>query len=112
MGLFGKAFEKKALIYQKRDKETWKQIKDALKEAKIPGVSASHYDQDTVSVGPGAPIDPRNFGGKGAVDRDIYVIRVPESEKEAALAVIRAAGLTAIVDPDVLKDASQRHPVI
>lgn len=112
MGLFGNIFEKKVLIYQKRDRETWQQIKDALKSAGITGVSASHYDQDTVNVGPGAPIDPRNFAGGKKVDRDIYTIRVPESQEEAARAAIRGAGLTAVVDPDIHKDASQRHPVV
>lgn len=112
MSFFGSLFEKKVLIYQKRDRETWQQIKDALKAAGIKGVSASHYDQDTVSVGPGAPIDPRNFAGGKKIDRDIYVIRLPESEKEAADAAIRQAGLVAEVDPNVLKDASERHPIV
>lgn len=105
-------FEKKELIYQKRDKETWKQIREVLKTAGISGVHASHYDQDTVFTGPGSPIDPRNFAGKGVVDRDIYQIRVPASQKQKALDAIRAAGLQAVVDEDVLKDASRRHPVI
>lgn len=81
MEWFGNLFGKKVLVYQKRNKQTWKQIREVLKEAGIKGVSASHTDQDTVFTGPGAPIDPRMFSGKKAPDREIYQIRVPVEEE-------------------------------
>ena len=111
MGFLDGLFEKKIEIYKKRDKETWTKIKDVLKEAGIKA-SASHYDQDTVMTGPGAPIDPRDYAGKKRIDRDIYVIAVPASKEQEARDAIRAAGLTTIVDPDVLKDAYKRHPAV
>ena len=41
-------FEKRVDIFKKRDRETWLQIKAALKEAGLPGVRAGHYLQETV----------------------------------------------------------------
>ena len=47
MGLF----EKHVDIFKKRDKEHWLQIRNALKEAKLPGVRSGHYLQETVMGG-------------------------------------------------------------
>ena len=44
-------FEKKTVIFKKRDRETWQQIKAALKEAGLRGVRAGHYLQETVMGG-------------------------------------------------------------
>lgn len=95
MGLF----EKKVTIYKKKDSATFKQIRDVLKEAGFKGVRASHYSNDYVAAGGcAAKLDPRDFGGGGKIDHDIYFIEVRESDKEAALEAIRKAGLVTVVD--------------
>ena len=101
-------FEKKVEIYKKKDRETWRQLKEVLKAGGLK-ISASHYFADVVANGGcGAKLDPRNFGAKGTVDRDVYTIRVKEKDKEAALKLIHEAGLVAVVDPDAALDAAQR----
>ena len=44
-------FEKRTVIYKKKDKETWTKIKSALKEGGLTGFKASHYLQDSVMAG-------------------------------------------------------------
>jgi hypothetical protein len=56
-------FERKVDLYRKKDRETWQQVKDALKAAGIRHVSAGHYFGDSVAPnGIGGFLDPRNFG--------------------------------------------------
>ena len=106
MGLF----EKKVTIFKKKDRETWQQIKDALKKEGFKGVSATHYFNDVVAAGGcGAKLDPRSFGGKGVADRDIYRIDVREEDRENVLACIRRAGLVAVVDDQAEVDAALRE---
>ena len=106
MGLF----EKKVTIFKKKDRETWRQIKDALKKEGFKGVSATHYFGDVVAAGGcGAKLDPRSFGGKGVSDRDIYRIDVREADREAALECIRRAGLVAVVDDQADVDAALKE---
>ena len=82
-------FEKRVDIFKKRDKETWLKIKAALKEAGLPGVKSGHYLQETVMGGGcGAKLDPRNFGSKGVIDRDIYWVKVIAGDEEKALCAI------------------------
>ncbi|MBR0171465.1 MAG: hypothetical protein IJQ21_01590 [Lachnospiraceae bacterium] len=58
-------FEKKEYIFRKKDKETWLQIKKALKAEGIKGLSFGHFDGDTLpTCGCGAKLDPRNYGEK------------------------------------------------
>ncbi len=94
MGLF----EKKVDIFRKKDKTTWLEIKKALKEAGIKGVSAGHYLQDSVMAGGcGAKLDPRDFGAKGKIDHEIYFVKVKESQAEAAKAELTRRGIVAEV---------------
>ncbi|MGI6075485.1 MAG: hypothetical protein ACOYD9_03860 [Pyramidobacter sp.] len=96
--LFG-LFEKKTLVYKKKDRETWEQIRKALKEEGIKHVSAGHCFADALSPnGIGGMLDPRDFGAKGKVDRDVYYIRVRESDREAALEAMRRHGLPCVVE--------------
>lgn len=102
-------FRKRVEIYKKRDRENWELMKKVLKEAGIPSLRAGHYQQDNIiACGCGAKLDPRNFGSKGKIDRDIYWIRVPEEEVEKAKEVLRTNGLVPVVDQDLLLDASLR----
>ncbi len=102
-------FHKRIPIFKKRDRETWTEIKNALKEAGVPGVKAGHYLQETVMGGGcGAKLDPRDFGGKGRIDRDIYWVEVPVEEEEHAKEVLRRNGIVAVVEDNVLLDAALR----
>ncbi|MEE3487247.1 MAG: hypothetical protein VZT48_03995 [Bulleidia sp.] len=105
MGLF----EKKVTIFKKKDAETWKKIKGALKEDGIKGVHASHYFGDSVSTtGIAGMVDPRDFGVGRKLDRDIYYIEVKESQVDAAKESIRRHGLVAVVDEMADVDAARR----
>jgi len=100
-------FEKKVLIFKKKDRETWQQIRELLKAEGFKGVSATHYFGDTVAAGGcGAKLDPRAFGGGKVVDRDIYRIEVRESDKDRALDAIRAHGIVPVVDDTAGVDAA------
>ena len=102
-------FEKRVDIFKKRDRETWLQIKAALKEAGLPGVRAGHYLQETVMGGGcGAKLDPRNFGSKGAIDRDTYWDKVFAGYEEKAREILRQNGIVPVVEKDVLLDAALR----
>ncbi len=102
-------FEKKVTIYKKKDSETWKQIKTALKNAGLTGVSAGHYQQDAVmAVGCGAKLDPRDFGAKGKVDHDIYFVKVREADEEKAREILLKEGIAAEVCTNLMEDASVR----
>ena len=102
-------FEKRVEIFKKRDRETWLQIKAALKEAGLPGVRAGHYLQETVMGGGcGAKLDPRNFGGHGTIDRDIYWVKVIAADEEKAREILRQNGIVPVVEKDVLLDAALR----
>ena len=104
-----KLFQKRVPIFKKRDRETWKEIKDALKEAGLSGVKAGHYRQETVMGGGcGAKLDPRDFGGRGRIDRDIYWVEVPVEAEEEAREILRRKGIVPVVEKDVLLDAALR----
>lgn len=106
-------FEKRVTIFKKRDRETWKQIKASLKEAGLKGFKAGHYFQETVTGGGcGAKLDPRDFGGHGRIDRDIYWVKVLEADEEKALEILRQNGIVAGIEKDVLKDAALRKKPI
>ncbi len=92
MGLF----EKKVPVYRKRDREMWTRIREALDAGGVR-CSSSHYEQEEIPVGGYSAMDPRNFGKKGRIDREIYVIYVKESALEEAKRVIREAGLVSEV---------------
>lgn len=93
--------EKKVTIYQKKDKESWQKIKKALKEEGIRHVRSGHYLADSIGInGIGGMVDPRDFGAGHAIDRDIYYIDVPASQKEAARAAARKHGLVLCVESE------------
>ena len=104
-------FEKKEYIYRKKDKETWLQIKAALKEDGIKkGISTGHFDGDTLpTCGCGAKLDPRNYGEKGRADHDVYFVKATAAVREEALECIRRHGLVAIVDMEAAYDAKERY---
>ena len=107
--MFEKLFEKRVYIFQKRDRETWEQIRDALKEAGLASMRSGHYLQETVMGGGcGAKLDPRNFGGHGTIDRDIYWVKVIAGDEEKAREILRQNGIVAEVQEDVLLDAALR----
>lgn len=102
-------FEKRVEIFKKRDRESWQQIRAALKAAGLRGVRAGHYLQETVMGGGcGAKLDPRDFGARGRIDRDIYWVKVPEAQEQAARDILRRAGLVPTVEQDLLVDAALR----
>ncbi|MBQ8956348.1 MAG: hypothetical protein IJ075_05210 [Lachnospiraceae bacterium] len=91
------------------ERETWKQIKASLKSAGLKGFKAGHYFQETVmGCGCGAKLDPRDFGGNGRVDHDIYWVKVIEGDEDKALEILRQDGIVAGVDKNVLLDAALR----
>lgn len=107
MGLF----EKKVPVFKKRDKETWKKIREALKEAGIRA-GAGHYQMENIVQAGYAGLDIRNLGPRGRIDRDIYYVNVKESEKDRALEVIRSAGLVTeiMTVEEMMQDAPKNHP--
>ncbi len=88
--------EKKVPVFRKRDLAAQKEIKEALDEAGIWN-RCSHYEQEEIPVGGYSAMDPRNYGKKGRIDREIYVVSVKASDQERALDAIRSAGLVAEV---------------
>ena len=102
-------FEKRVDIFKKRDRETWLQIKKALKEGGLKGFRAGHYLQETVMGGCcGAKLDPRDFGGHGRIDREIYWVDVRQSDEEKARDILRQNGIVPVVEENVLLDAALR----
>ena len=107
--MFGHLFQKRVPIFKKRDRETWQQIRDTLREAGMEGVKAGHYLQETVMGGGcGAKLDPRDFGGRGRIDRDIYWVEVPAEQEAEAREVLRQNGIVPVVEENVLLDAALR----
>ena len=104
-------FEKKIPVFRKRDKETCEKIKTALKEAGIR-CKTGHYQMENIVQAGYAGLDIRNLGPKGRIDRDIYYVNVPVSEKKHALDIIRAAGLvTEVLTVDqMMEDAPKKFP--
>ena len=107
--MFKDLFRKRVPVFKKRDRETWLTMKKVLKDASFPGVRSGHYLQETVMGGGcGAKLDPRDFGGKGKIDRDIYWIEVPLEEEARAKELLISNGLVPCVEEDVLLDAALR----
>lgn len=80
-----------------------------MKDAGITGIKAGSYFADPVAAcGCGAHLDPRNFGAGGRVDRNIYYIEVPESQKDRALAALAERGIVPEVDEQAAVDAASR----
>ena len=77
-------FEKREEVFCRQDREGWTAAKAALKAAGIRGVKAWHYETEPPVGGCGCKLDIRNFGPKGRIDREMYVVSVPVSEFEKA----------------------------
>ena len=107
-----KLFQRKEVLFKKRDKETWKLIKEALKAAGMKGVRCGHSFQETVTGGGcGAKLDPRDFSGHGTIDRDIYYVKVPADQMAEAQQILKRSGIVAGIEENVLADAALRkHP--
>ena len=103
-------FEKKIEIFK-----AWTEIRDLLKKEGVAGISAGHYLQESVMAGGcGAKLDPRDFGKKGKIDRDIYYIRVRAADADRVREILRRNGITAGIDEDLMTDAAlkKRHSYI
>lgn len=108
-------FEKRVEIFKKRDRKTWLQIKQTLKDAGLRGVRAGHYLQDSVMAGGcGAKLDPRDFGAKGKIDREIYWVRVIKDDEEKAKEILRKNGIVATIEDeyDLMTDAALRKSAV
>lgn len=81
-------FEKREEVFCRRDRAGWTAVKSALKAAGIRGVKAWHYEAEPPVGGCGCKLDIRNFGPKGRIDREMYVVTVPVSECEKAKSVL------------------------
>ena len=81
-------FEKREEVFCKQDREAWKAAKAALQAAGIRGVRAWHCEVEPPVGGCGCKLDIRNFGPKGRIDRELYLIAVPVAELEKAKAVL------------------------
>ena len=81
-------FEKREEVFCRQDREGWTAAKAALKAAGIRGVRAWHYETEPPVGGCGCKLDIRNFGPKGRIDRETYVVAVPAEETERAAAVL------------------------
>ena len=58
--------------------------------------------------GCGAKLDPRDFGPRGRIDREIYWVEVRQSDEEQARDILRRSGIVPVVEEDVLLDAALR----
>ena len=102
-------FDKRVDLFKKRDKETWLQIRKTFKDAGFKAFRSGHYLQETVMGGGcGAKLDPRDFGGHGRIDREIYWVSVPAKSEEQAREILRRGGLVPEVEENVLLDAALR----
>lgn len=81
-------FEKREEVFCKRDREGWAAAKAALQAAGIRGVKAWHCETEPPVGGCGCKLDIRNFGPKGRIDRELYIVAVPASELERAKSVL------------------------
>ena len=94
-------FSKKITIYKKKDSETWKQIRDALKEAGLKGVRASSYSVDSLNAcGCGSKLDPRNFGANGYIDRHVYFVDVKAEDVDRAKKILSERSIETFIDED------------
>ena len=107
--MFGNLFKKRVTVFKKRDKETWTMIRKTLKESGVRGVRAGHFLQETVMGGGcGAKLDPRDFGRKGRIDREIYWVSVLPEDEERVREILRRNGIVPVVEENVLLDAALR----
>ena len=105
-------FEKRVTVFRKKDRETWKKLKEAFRMEGIRHIRAGHYFNDTVAPsGIAGLVDPRDFGEKGKIDRDIYYIEVRESDEQLARKAALKHGLVLTIDGNASVDAADRKEV-
>lgn len=75
-------FEKREIVFDKKDKPGWLRAKEALQAAGIRSVRGTSYEVEPPVCGCGSKLDPRDFGPKGKIDRKMYRITLPASEAE------------------------------
>lgn len=106
-------FEKRVTVFRKKDRETWKKLKDAFHQEGIRHVRAGHYFNDAVAPsGISGMVDPRDFGEKGKIDRDIYYIEVRASDQKMAEKAALKHGLVLTIDENAAVDAADRKEVL
>lgn len=81
-------FEKREVVFRRKDKDGWEKAKKILKEAGVEGVRAGAYESEAPVCGCGSKLDPRDFGPRGKIDRRTFDIRVPVREAERAKALL------------------------
>lgn len=81
-------FEKREIIFDKKDKSGWQRAREALKAADIRGVRSTRYEVDPPVCGCGSKLDPRDFGPNGKIDRLMYRITVPVTEAERSKQIL------------------------
>lgn len=97
-------FTKRATILKRKDKDTWTKIKNVLSSEGFKGVKAGHYQADSLfPCGCGAKLDPRNFGARGVIDRDIYFVDVRQEDFDRAKNILASRGIDCAVDDDSAK---------
>jgi len=81
-------FDKYIIVFEvKGNRKLWEEVIAILKDAGFP-LKKAIWQDEIGAVGCGPAIDPRNFGEKGRIDRDVYTVRVREKDREAALKLI------------------------
>ena len=102
-------FEKKVPVFRKRDRDAQGRVKEVLDAAGIWN-KCSHFEQEEIPVGGYSAMDPRNFGKKGRIDREVYVIYVKASDEAHALRAIRDAGLVSEVKTvkELISEAAEK----
>lgn len=94
-------FAKRVTVFERKDKDTWLKIKNALKDAGLEGVKVGHYEAESLcACGCGAKLDPRNFGANGKIDREIYYVEVRQEDEQRAITLLRERGITPVVEDD------------
>ncbi len=95
-------FAKKVTVFQKKDRDTWQKVRDALKGAGLEGVKAGHYEAESLrACGCGSKLDPRNFGAGGKIDREVYFVDVRQEDEELAKSILVSCGIEAVIDEPV-----------
>ena len=81
-------FEKKESVFREKNKTAWLAARTALKNGGITGVRAGSIETEPPVCGCGAKLGPRDFGGRGKIDRNLYYIEVPVSQAERARQIL------------------------
>ena len=106
---FAALFERRTPIFRKKDRVRWELFKEALEAEGVRDIRAYSYNAELLCAnGCGAKLDPRDFGVRGPIDRNVYVIEAREKRREAVLAALARRGLAPEVDENPTMDAAER----